>query len=94
MDKSMPFRYVSEGDLSTEKVTFSTDAADIIARLQQDQFVSNREIDFRSGVGSRRLHLWRPAERDVSPGVRLKDNRDIDGNIYTDQSIEEKPGMM
>lgn len=94
MAKSMPFRYVSEKDLTVEAVTFSTDADEIIARLSADQFVANREQDFLVKSG-RAVYIYDDPDSERPTGLRLKDNRDIDGNIYSDQAgLEEHPGRL
>lgn len=94
MAESMPFRYVSESDLTVEEVKFSTDADEIIARLSSDQFVANREQDFLVTSGSA-VYIYGDADSNRPTGIRLKDYRDIDGNIYSDQAgLEEHPGRL
>lgn len=94
MDKSMPFRYRSETDLTTENVTFSVDASEIIARLQAGEFVAFRERDFLVQHGHA-VYTFDDPESERPTGLRLKDYRDVDGNVYSDQAgLEENPGRL
>lgn len=94
MAKSMPFRYVGENELTLEPVTFSTDADEIITRLDAGAFVSNREMSFLVEIG-RAVYVYDDPHSERPTGLRLKERRDIDGDIYSDQvGIEEMPGRL
>jgi hypothetical protein len=94
MDVSMPFRYIGEYDISTEEVTFSQDADEIITRLNDNYLVSNREIDFLVKSG-RAIYTYDDPDSERWTGITLKDRSTADGDIYSDQAgLEEHPGRL